>query len=278
MPPDASAANPANEAPAAPALTRRQLDSYREAGYLLLPGLLAAEQVRRFSQRFVDLIDGAAPVPGEMVVMRDVMVVKNVVQPPTPLHGINKILNFQTDAVLWGYACLDAIAAPARQLLGETLGADLHVISSNVFNKPPGVDARHPLHQDLRYFRLRPATGIVGVWTALSPCTRESGCLAVVPGSHRSDLREHGAPDWEHVNYGFYGVAGAPLGERVHVEMQPGDTLFFHPLLIHGSGSNRSADFRRAISVHYASARCKTPGRDWKTGPHVRAVHSPSAA
>lgn len=271
MPPSANAAG-------APVLTQRQLDDYRETGHLLLPGLLAAEQVRHFSQRFVDLVEGTAPVPDEMVVMRDVMVVKDVVAPQTPLHGINKILNFQTDAVLWRYACLDAVSAPARQLLGEMPSADLHVISSNVFNKPPGVDARHPLHQDLRYFRLRPATGIVGVWTALSPCTRESGCLAVVPGSHRGELREHGEPNWEHVNYGFYGVAGAPLDDRVHLEMQPGDTLFFHPLLIHGSGSNRSDDFRRAISVHYASARCTTPGRDWKTGAHVRAVRSPTVA
>ena len=273
MRPEADTAS--DGASAKPVLTQEQLARYRDDGYLLLPGLLDAEQVRRFSQRFVDLVDGTVPVPDEIVVMRDVMVAKGIVQPKTPLHGINKVLNFQTDAVLWGYACLDAVYARARQLLGETLAGTLHVISSNVFNKPPGVDARHPLHQDLRYFRLRPATGIVGVWTALSPCTRESGCLAVVPGSHRGDLRQHEEPDWEHVNYGFYGVNAAPLENRVHVEMQPGDTLFFHPLLIHGSGSNRSDDFRRAISVHYASARCTTEGRDWKTGPHVRAVPAP---
>ena len=46
---------------------------------------------------------------------------------------------------------------------------------------------------------------------------------------------------------------------RLHVEMEPGDTLFFHPLLIHGSGRNRSDDFRRAISVHYASRDCERP-------------------
>ena len=32
--------------------------------------------------------------------------------------------------------------------------------------------------------------------------------------------------------------------------------LFFHPLLIHGSGRNLSAGYRKAISCHYASTHC----------------------
>ncbi len=36
-----------------------------------------------------------------------------------------------------------------------------------------------------------------------------------------------------------------------------GDTVFFHPLLIHGSGMNRSPGFRKAISCHYADSACE---------------------
>ena len=32
---------------------------------------------------------------------------------------------------------------------------------------------------------------------------------------------------------------------RVHLEMEAGDTVFFHPLLIHGSGANRTKGFRK---------------------------------
>jgi phytanoyl-CoA hydroxylase len=80
----------------------------------------------------------------------------------------------------------------------------------------------------------------------------------VVPGSHKGELLAHGNPDWEHLNFGYFGVgAGEHLAERVHLEMDPGDTVFFHPILIHGSGRNRSTGFRRAISTHYASAACE---------------------
>jgi phytanoyl-CoA hydroxylase len=43
---------------------------------------------------------------------------------------------------------------------------------------------------------------------------------------------------------------------RVHLEMEPGDTVFFHPILLHGSGRNRTQGFRRAISAHFASLEC----------------------
>lgn len=40
-----------------------------------------------------------------------------------------------------------------------------------------------------------------------------------------------------------------PSAPRVHVEMGPGDTVFFHPLLIHGSGMNRTNGFRKVCVV-----------------------------
>ena len=36
---------------------------------------------------------------------------------------------------------------------------------------------------------------------------------------------------------------------RVHLVMEKGDTVFFHPLLIHGSGRNKSQGFRK-VHVH----------------------------
>jgi phytanoyl-CoA hydroxylase len=80
----------------------------------------------------------------------------------------------------------------------------------------------------------------------------------VVPGSHRGELIEHENPGWEYVNFLYVGAKGVGAQtERVHLEMQPGDTVFFHPLLLHGSGQNRTRGFRKAISTHYASAACR---------------------
>jgi len=101
---------------------------------------------------------------------------------------------------------------------------------------------------------------------------RESGCLAVIPGSHRGELHEHANPDWEFVNAGFFGIEKLDPSARIHVEMERGDTLLFHPLLLHGSGSNRGDDFRRAISAHFVAGSATSEGRDWRTNPLVRKV------
>jgi phytanoyl-CoA hydroxylase len=125
-----------------------------------------------------------------------------------------------------------------------------------LINKPPNVDGRHPLHQDLLYFPFRPADRIIASWTALERVTKENGCLVVVPGTHKGKLLPHeNPPDIEHLNAGYFGAKdiGDEMARRVHVEMEPGDTVFFHPILLHGSGRNRTQSFRRAISAHYTA-------------------------
>ena len=48
-----------------------------------------------------------------------------------------------------------------------------------------------------------------------------------------------------------------PSSLRVHLEMGPGDTVFFHPLLIHGSGMNRTNGFRKVcVSVSVCLCLC----------------------
>jgi phytanoyl-CoA hydroxylase len=45
---------------------------------------------------------------------------------------------------------------------------------------------------------------------------------------------------------GIMGVT--PDVKYVHIPMEKGDTIFFHPLLWHGSGRNSTPNFRKAIS------------------------------
>lgn len=48
------------------------------------------------------------------------------------------------------------------------------------------------------------------------------------------------------VNKLYHGIQDFdPSLPRVHLEMEKGDTVFFHPLLIHGSGSNKTKGFRK---------------------------------
>jgi ectoine hydroxylase-related dioxygenase (phytanoyl-CoA dioxygenase family) len=57
------------------------------------------------------------------------------------------------------------------------------------------------------------------------------------------------------VNKGFHQVEGFEDHPLVSLAMEKGDTVFFHPLLIHGSGTNRT-------KVKYLT-RCKASDRGY---------------
>lgn len=249
-------------------LLPEQREQYLRDGFLLLPGLFHPDALDRFESRFVEIASGSAPTSDGMVVMRDVMFAKGASTAKAPVDAVNKLLSFETDEDLFAYALDRDLLLAVRSLIGP----ELITISTNFFNKPPGVDGRHPLHQDLRYFALRPENQILATWTAVSATTRANGCLCVIPGSHRRGLLEHKLPNWEFVNGGFFAAQGIDLEARVHVEMNAGDTLLFHPLLVHGSGRNKSAACRRAISTHYAWQGCERLSGERKREPAIRTI------
>lgn len=57
-------------------------------------------------------------------------------------------------------------------------------------------------------------------------------------GTHREEtLYQHEYPEWEDgVNKMYHGVRGMDNKPKVELHMEKGDTVFFHPLMVHGSG------------------------------------------
>lgn len=243
-------------------------EEYFENGYVVRRGLLPQDLVAELNQRFADLAEGAVEPAENMQVVRNVEVAKGLVTPKTRAHGISKMNFIQADPVLRKYSNY----GPLLDQVEELIGSDLISMNSMLLNKPPDVDGRHPLHQDLIYFPFRPADSIVGVWTALDRITRENGCLVMIPGSHRGETHAHDYPDWEHKNFLFLGVKDVDVSGRVHIEMEPGDTVFFHSNIIHGSGFNRTEGLRRAIAVHFASSHCEDV---WGGHKQMLDEHSP---
>jgi len=187
--------------------------------------------------------------------MRDVALTKKKDLPGEMV--VNKIQDFQFDEVLYEYCALPSVLDYVSSFVGE----DIMAMHTMLINKPPDPGtktSRHPMHQDLHYFPFRPAERIVCSWTAMEKVHRGNGCLVVLPGTHHGNLLAHEYPQWEGgVNKMYHGIHDySPEHPRVHLEMEKGDTVFFHPLLIHGSGTNKTKGYRKAISCHFASSHC----------------------
>lgn len=236
-------------------LTQEQRDFYEKNGFLVIKKLVSPDNLEMYRKRFQQICSGEIPKPPMMTMMRDVAIARSEFKPGE--KAITKVQDFQEDDVLFGYCALPEVLDYVECFLGPNVCA-MHTM---LINKPPdpgSKSSRHPMHQDLHYFPFRPADRIVCSWTAMQTINRQNGCLVVLPGTHKGELLEHGYPDWEGgVNKMYHGIRDYDPGmERIHLEMEAGDTVFFHPLIIHGSGMNRTEGFRKSISCHYAASDC----------------------
>nr|XP_022300530.1 phytanoyl-CoA dioxygenase, peroxisomal-like [Crassostrea virginica] len=235
-----------------PVLSYEQRKFYEDNGYVVIRNLVPKEKLDIYRNRFEQICRKEVVIPG-LTIMRDVAIARSEFVPGQ--QAITKLQDFQNDEVLFGYCALPEIIRYVQAFTGKEVKA-MHTM---LINKPPDPGkktSRHPLHQDLHYFPFRPADRIVCSWTAMEKVNRENGCLVVLPGSHKGELLQHDYPEWEGgVNKLYHGVRDFdPNAPRVHLPMETGDTVFFHPLLIHGSGMNKTKGFRKSISCHYASA------------------------
>jgi ectoine hydroxylase-related dioxygenase (phytanoyl-CoA dioxygenase family) len=98
---------------------------------------------------------------------------------------------------------------------------------------------------------------MLSVLTALTPATKENGCLQMIRGSHKMGRIEHGfsgeqvGADMEKVNEALKIM---PLD---YLEMELGDTAFFHCNTLHASAANLSDKPRWSIITAYNLASNK---------------------
>lgn len=128
-----------------------ETDYWRD-GYVVRRRLVPEEMINTLNQRFADIADGTVAQAPNMQIARNVEVAKGFVTPRTPAHGIAKVNFVNGDPVLSRFAHYEPIIDEVQELIGD----DLIALNSMYPNKPTDVDGRHPLHQDLLYFPLRP--------------------------------------------------------------------------------------------------------------------------
>lgn len=106
-------------------------------------------------------------------------------------------------------------------------------------------------HQDDRFIQVAPCW--VQVFLAVTDCTIENGCLAIVPGSHREPFMKAqlDSTDRHNALTRQPSIAHVDAGRVVHMTLAAGEIGLFHSHAVHGSGPNRSADRRIGLILDY---------------------------
>jgi non-heme Fe2+,alpha-ketoglutarate-dependent halogenase len=213
-------------------LTPAQVAAYRQNGILFPLAVLEPDQVEA-CRAALSRIE-ALPEPGRSRVLK------------------NK--SHLVSSVLW-----DLVRKPAiLDVVEDVIGPDLLVWGAGFFNKPPGSPDFVSWHQDATCWGLEPPD-IVTAWVALTPSTVESGCMRVVPGSHRWPIVAHKETYAEH-NMLSRGqeIAVEVRGEDVtDVVLEPGQMSLHHVLIAHGSKPNRASHPRVGFAIRYVGGHVR---------------------
>jgi len=216
-------------------LSEKQISAFHDDGYLIVRGVFDAEEA--------DILRAAAAA--------DQSFKENA-------YDLEDGEGGKAQLVLWNSAGEDLWGAIARSerivnAMEQLLGDEVYHYHSKMSIKEPRTGGAWSWHQDYGYWYqngcLWPDMG--SAFIAVDPNTRENGCLQVLKGSHKLGRIEHG-------RYGDQTGAdpertaeAAKVMETVYVELDPGDTLYFHSNLLHRSDQNTSDTQRWSLICCY---------------------------
>ena len=226
-------------------LTEEQTARYREEGFVFPIRVMdedRAADYRRLLEEFEAAQGG--PVSGA-------------------LRNKSHLLFRWVDELMRDDAVLDAV----EDLIGE----NILCWNTLFWIKEPQSKAFVSWHQDLNYWGLD-TDDLITVWLALSPATLESGCMSVLPGSHREEMMPH-ADEYRDNNM-------LTRGQEISVEvdeskaaampLKPGEISIHNGRLAHSSSPNRSDDRRIGLSLHYMPTTTRQIVGDWDSAALVR--------
>jgi len=222
--------------------TKQHLSDYHRDGYVVVRNF--------FSKDEIDLLYGLA-------VDDDVISKKSYDRTDASGLKTKLALWYALDESLYSkFARSERIVEAVEQIL-EGKAAHYH---SKLMQKEPRKGGAWEWHQDYGYWYknngfLLPE--MLSVLTALTAATKENGCLQMIRGSHKMGRVEHGfsgeqvGADMEKVNEALKIM---PLD---FLEMEAGDTAFFHCNTLHASAANLSEKPRWSIITAYNLASNK---------------------
>ncbi len=218
-------------------LTQQQKEQYERDGFLIVSKFLNPEQVALLYQ-----------LATEDTVMR------------SNAFDLTDQSGKSTKLTLWftpgddTYGLLvrsQSMVNAVQSLVGEGEVCHFH---SKLMQKEPKVGGAWEWHQDYGYWYkngfLYP-DAMISVMVALTEANVENGCLQVLKGTHKMGRLEHlFAGEQQGADMPFVEEA-LKTCERVHVELKPGDVLFFHSNLLHMSDANLSDKPRWSLISAY---------------------------
>lgn len=171
------------------------------------------------------------------------------------------------------YPWIDELIRHPRILdaVEDIIGPDILCWNTVWWIKEPMSEQYVSWHQDRLYVGLD-TDDFITAWLALSPATVESGCMRIIPGSHKRDMlphRDEFKPD-NMLSRGQEIAVPVDESQALPMELGPGQISLHNVRLAHASAPNRSTDRRIGLSMHYIPTSTRQIAMDWDSATLVR--------
>jgi hypothetical protein len=223
-----------------------------------MPKKLTPEQIAGYERDgFVCPVDGFSPDRARGWCDRLEAFERAEGQKLTRGHNFKPHLLFPwVDEIVHAPEVLDAVE--------DLIGPDIRLFHLSVWPKDAGTGTYVSWHQDATYFALEPICHVTA-WVALTDAPVESGCMEVVPGSHKFGQLRHAdmqQPD-NLLSRGQTLTADVDRSKTAFMPVKAGQFSLHHTHLVHNSRPNRSQHRRVGLGISYipTHARCTAPTR-----------------
>ena len=199
-------------------LTEEQLDYYKNKGYVSPINALTSAEAK-------EIRDEIEKIEKDW---------------PGALEGLNRnyihLLSPVFNKVCLNRNILDAVES--------IIGQNILICGTTLFIKNPNEKGFVSFHQDAKYIGLEPHNWVT-VWLAVTDANEKNGCMRMLSGSHKEDLKYH-EQKFDENNLLTRGqtIEDIPLDKTDSVILKAGQISLHHPKIVHGSGLNYSNDRR----------------------------------
>ena len=127
---------------------------------------------------------------------------------------------------------------------------------AEVFAKPAKVGMAVPIHQDNYFWNLNNSKGLT-VWIALDKCTKKNGSLFYFRKSQSKGLLSHKPSFVPGTSQVLKNMKILKKYKKITPELNAGDFLIHHCLIIHGSKKNTSSNSRAGLTMRFIGRSSK---------------------
>ena len=195
-------------------LNEKQLKDYEDHGFVAPIDVLTLEEAKKIKEE-IEYIE--KKWPDELIGLG-----RNNV------HYISPIF----DQVCHNSKILDVVES--------IIGKNILVGGTTLFIKDPDKKGFVSWHQDAKYIGFEPHNWVTA-WLAITDANEENGCMRMWSGSHKEKIKEH-KDTFNENNLLTRGqtVQNVPLEDTTPNILKAGQLSLHHPMIVHGSGSNKS--------------------------------------